>query len=114
MTDEIVVIYGITNGGNFLSNKGIVDRNLKPVDEKIEYKPVQPVFIHRSPIRENYDHVITCDSRRSFRKVQKFLREHKEPHREIIHQEQHKVDFHITENQWKEIQELKIANVKKL
>jgi hypothetical protein len=112
MSDDVVVIYGITKGGNLFTNKGIVDRNFNHVDEKIEYKPVKPVFFPRHPIRENYDHIITCTSRRSFRKVQKFLREHKEPHREII--KEHKVDFHITENQWKEIQELKIANIKKL
>lgn len=113
MTDELsFVIYGITKGDNLFTGKGAVDSNFNHVDEKIEHRPIKPIFFKRNVIREDYDNIITCTSRRSFRKVQKFLREHKEPHREIIGERT--VDFHITENQWKEIQDLKIANIKKL
>jgi hypothetical protein len=68
------------------------------------------IVLNTRKLDENFPIVITCESRKSFRKVNRFLMEQKEPYCQII--KDHKVDFHITENQWKEIQELKIANIK--
>ena len=72
------------------------------------------IVLNTRKLDKDFPVIITCESRNSFRKVQKFLREQQSDPFVQITYDNHRVDFEITENQWKEIQELKIANVKKL